>query len=249
MKEIKLPIYSLNEEIKEERKQKYFKTLKKMFPKAKGLTDELYAEIKLELENNNKDILILLMENSVYHVLDAVADIYAKYDIEEVVSLDEGISNVLCHYNEKLNRFETLPRLPIEYTYSTIHYYTYLILARSYNKEIVKKGEEDILSPQEMIKKIDEQKQDNSLTQMPYELGFIQDLKRVTKKLLPREKELLIKRYGIETGKERTIQDLADEYGLTKGRVDQIIQNALKKLRANEKTPLLKDYNLRDMGL
>ena len=56
-----------------------------------------------------------------------------------------------------------------------------------------------------------------------------------TRKLLriltPREQTILKKRFGIDGGKEQTLQELSDEFGVTRERIRQIERKALAKLR------------------
>jgi RNA polymerase sigma factor (sigma-70 family) len=56
-----------------------------------------------------------------------------------------------------------------------------------------------------------------------------------TRKLLrvlsPREQTILRKRFGIDGGKEQTLQELSQEFGVTRERIRQIERKALSKLR------------------
>lgn len=56
-----------------------------------------------------------------------------------------------------------------------------------------------------------------------------------TRKLLrvlnPREQTILRKRFGIDGGKEQTLQELSQEFGVTRERIRQIERKALAKLR------------------
>ncbi len=47
-----------------------------------------------------------------------------------------------------------------------------------------------------------------------------------------REKQILILRYGLEDGTFRTLEETAKEFKISRERVRQIENNALKKLRA-----------------
>jgi RNA polymerase sigma factor (sigma-70 family) len=49
--------------------------------------------------------------------------------------------------------------------------------------------------------------------------------------LTPREQTILKKRFGIDGGKEQTLQELSDEFGVTRERIRQIERKALAKLR------------------
>jgi len=48
--------------------------------------------------------------------------------------------------------------------------------------------------------------------------------------LRDREKKILIKRFGLEDGKTRTLQEIGNQEGVTRERVRQIVRNALNKM-------------------
>jgi len=50
-------------------------------------------------------------------------------------------------------------------------------------------------------------------------------------KMSEREKQILILRYGLEDGTFRTLEETAKEFKISRERVRQIENNALKKLR------------------
>ena len=58
-------------------------------------------------------------------------------------------------------------------------------------------------------------------------------------RLAPREKQVLILRYGFGGGRECTLEELGRRFGLTRERVRQIEQKALRKLRRPEFVALL----------
>jgi len=69
-----------------------------------------------------------------------------------------------------------------------------------------------------------------------YEL-YLKDLKNyvlnnILSILSEREREILKLRYGLEDGKERSLEEVAYHFGITRERVRQIIQKAKKKLRS-----------------
>lgn len=59
--------------------------------------------------------------------------------------------------------------------------------------------------------------------------------------LCEREREIVKKFYGIAC-QEMTLEEIGDEFGLTRERVRQIKEKALRKLRANPKNKILKVY-------
>jgi RNA polymerase primary sigma factor len=56
-------------------------------------------------------------------------------------------------------------------------------------------------------------------------------IREVLKVLHPREREILEMRFGLDTGEERTLEEVGKEFGLTRERIRQIEAKALSKLR------------------
>lgn len=69
-----------------------------------------------------------------------------------------------------------------------------------------------------------------------------EDLKKVLKLLMPRERKLLILRYGLEDGVERTLIEVGKIMGLSRSRVGEIISRAKWKLRHLPQVKQMKDY-------
>ena len=67
------------------------------------------------------------------------------------------------------------------------------------------------------------------------------DIDRALSTLSPREKEILQRFYGIGT-REMTLEEIGDEYGLTRERVRQIKEKALRGLRKSSRSEILKPY-------
>jgi RNA polymerase primary sigma factor len=64
---------------------------------------------------------------------------------------------------------------------------------------------------------------------------------RVLMLLSDKERQIILKAFGIG-GQEMSLEEIGDEMGLTRERVRQIREKALKKLRENPKSKLLKSY-------
>jgi RNA polymerase primary sigma factor len=62
------------------------------------------------------------------------------------------------------------------------------------------------------------------------------------KALKDKEKDILCRRFGITTGKMETLEEIGEDYGVTRERVRQIEERALKKLKHPKYRRLLKDY-------
>jgi len=60
--------------------------------------------------------------------------------------------------------------------------------------------------------------------------------------LNPREQKILRLRFGLEDGKTHTLEEVGQEFGVTRERIRQIEAKALQKLRKHEEAQKLKDY-------
>ena len=60
--------------------------------------------------------------------------------------------------------------------------------------------------------------------------------------LAPREQKILKMRFGLETGRTHTLEEVGNEFGVTRERIRQIEAKALEKLRKHEKSQKLQDY-------
>lgn len=61
-------------------------------------------------------------------------------------------------------------------------------------------------------------------------------------KLTPREEKVIRLRYGLDDGKQRTLEEVGKEFNVTRERIRQIEAKALRKLRQPSKSKKLRDY-------
>ncbi len=64
----------------------------------------------------------------------------------------------------------------------------------------------------------------------------------VLKNLTDRERKVLVLRFGLEDGHQRTLEEVGQEFGVTRERIRQIEAKALRKLRHPSRGKALKDY-------
>jgi len=69
-----------------------------------------------------------------------------------------------------------------------------------------------------------------------------EQIDEVLSSLTPREQRVLRLRFGLEDGRSRTLEEIGQEFELTRERIRQIEAKALKKLRHPSRSRKLKDY-------
>jgi RNA polymerase primary sigma factor len=69
-----------------------------------------------------------------------------------------------------------------------------------------------------------------------------EQLARVLSSLTPREKKVLILRFGLEDGRTRTLDEVGREFNVTRERIRQIEAKALRKMRHPSRSKKLRDY-------
>lgn len=69
-----------------------------------------------------------------------------------------------------------------------------------------------------------------------------EQLDKVLGTLTPREREILELRYGLADGRERTLEDVGKIFNVTRERIRQIQEKALRKLRHPARSKKLREF-------
>ncbi|MBQ3831889.1 MAG: sigma-70 family RNA polymerase sigma factor, partial [Bacteroidales bacterium] len=73
------------------------------------------------------------------------------------------------------------------------------------------------------------------------EESLSKEIERVLAALTEREREIVKMFFGIG-GPERTLEEISDQFGLTRERVRQIKEKAIRRLKHSNRSKLLKSY-------
>jgi len=78
--------------------------------------------------------------------------------------------------------------------------------------------------------------------EMTYQAMMREQIDEVLATLSPREARILRMRFGLDSGRAYTLEEVGLKFGLTRERIRQIEGKALRQLRHPHKARLLKDY-------
>ena len=99
-------------------------------------------------------------------------------------------------------------------------------------------GEDEDSSLGDFIKDVDSVSPEEAAT---YEL-LKEHIDDTLELLTPREQKILRMRFGLEDGRSHTLEEVGQEFGVTRERIRQIEAKALTKLRKHKDSKRLKDY-------
>jgi len=98
-------------------------------------------------------------------------------------------------------------------------------------------GEEDSGALSNVVPDPDKSPEDSALDNIENE-----EIGAVLNELKDKEKKVIILRFGLDGGEERTLEEIGAMFGVTRERVRQIEEKALAKLRHSTREKKLKDY-------
>ena len=72
--------------------------------------------------------------------------------------------------------------------------------------------------------------------------SLVQEVKNILSTLDDREAEIIKLSFGIESGQRATLEEIGEKFNLTRERIRQIKEKALRKLRASKRSNKLREY-------
>ena len=155
------------------------------------------------------------------------------------VGLTKRISNAYSHLEQELERppsveeLATYLNVEIEEVAATIN-----VTVRHVSMDSpLNEGEENTL-----IDVMENSNAERADMQIMFRDSLRQEIQRSLSLLTPRQKEVICCFYGIGVDEPVSLEDLGSRYGLTRERVRQIKDKALKKLQTYSGSNLLRDY-------
>jgi len=155
------------------------------------------------------------------------------------VGLTKRISHAYSHLEQEFERppsveeLATYLNVEIEEVAATIN-----VASRHISMDSpLSEGEENTL-----MDVLENSNADSADKQIMFNDSLRQEIQRSLSLLTPRQKEVICSFYGIGVDEPVSLEDLGARYGLTRERVRQIKDKALKKLQTYSASNLLRDY-------
>ncbi len=238
----KLPIYTLDRNLIKKRKQNYINMGKEIYPKTEPLTEEKYDVIFNSFNSGNKHCLNELFTLSIDHIIKTLANIYAKYDIENVLPFEESLSVSLEAIIKYVNNYETLPNSHWDYLCKILNITIYNKLTKIYSRTKHYQDKVETQPNSSIIYIIDKQgSQSNEYSKIL--INEARERINKTKAKLPsRNAKVLELRYGLNNNNPLTFEEIGKIENVGRNCAHQLVSAALKRVRKPENIKKLNIY-------
>ena len=247
--EEKVPLYTEIKEVREQRKQKYIKEAKQYYNILDNTSDEEYNRLKKEIANGNECARKEMMERLINPIISALAAIYAKYDIEEIVPFEDGLSYSLEMFNKRLKGFKKFPRLWSEFSISTINFYVFNAVTLYYQSMKYDARNVEYLPEQSLAWEIDKREHE----EFSYHEIVKNDVRKriidIMARLETRQARVLALKYGFYDGCERTFEEISRLENVSRGRAEQLVTQSLRHIRKSKNNRTIRMYRDADLDL
>ncbi len=234
--DVTLPIFTNDKILREHRKQKYIEIGNSVYQNAPDITEKEYKEICDRFKHGDKTVLTRLIELTIKPMNNVLADIFARYDIEEVIPYDETLSYCLERLNKYLLNYTELPDQFTYYASSMLNFYAIKFVNRMYSHAYV--GQQLVETmPQSSVTWKKDQIESCELDTIELNREDVRRLLiRVGHRLSSKQKEAIGLKFGFKTGEEVSFGDIARIYNVSRSRVADLVNSGLDRLRRNGTT-------------
>lgn len=223
----------INEQTIQKRYNEFMKQAEELYPNLNNITILEYRNLREDFLKGDRNALILLFEKSIKDILVCVAKIYSKNEIEGYVPFQEAASYALWHMRNMIANFETLPKYKAHFTESLMAVYLYKKLIQQYEDAIRDQSRYEFMPTSNLAWQVDNQKAED----FDYNTVVSEEFKNAVRKLLKNfnetDQKVLTLRFGLENDEPMTLKEIAETYGVTRSRVDQVVRRVVKKLEKN----------------
>lgn len=237
-----LVLPKFDDNMNQKRNDEYLKKGLEMYLGIKKLEADEYISLREEFLKG-RYVTLELLEKSLYYLIEITASICAKYDIEDILNFDDALGFVIYKYYRANQDLSYMPKSFKEYlaylnkvSYDTI-YNKYRIRQHRFRKDI-------IMSPSQIANTIDHKYAESPNMEI-FNEGNKEKIIKHLEKLGKEDAELLIKKYGLKTGKCMTYKEIGELYGMTKQAVEQRIKKILIKIKSEK----LRDFRTVDSDI
>lgn len=231
-KETIMPIFTTDTLLCKVRQNKYLDKGLDLYQNIEKLTPKTYSSVKQKFDNGDKSQLYRLAELSVYSTIRAVARIYARYDIEEVLPFDEALSYSIECFCDNVLRFETLPEFFCAYEKSLTNHLVFKFIVGHYLESLSRQQVISTMRKNEIVWDIDHKDSDN-FSYKNLNIGdFRTKLNKVFRKCNSRQIDAIQMRFGFN-GKEMTFREISLNMDISRSRAEEIVNQAIHNIRKN----------------
>lgn len=162
--------------------------------------------------------------------------------IIKVVHIINRLELIDMSMDERIQHVSQEAELTEEQVRECLLYRSNFLSAASLNVPI---GEEEEMELIEYVPATPERGQ-KSVEDECMEIFLREEVAEVLETLTDKERDILIKRFGIDGGIPMTLEQVGKNYGVTRERIRQVEEKALQKLRKSRRVKGLKDYYLEE---
>lgn len=226
-----------------QKKLSYIEMGKEIYPNAKEMTLECYNNIRNDLISGDATANKRLLEYSINAIIESTANIYARFEVEDILPFEEALSVLMYKYYKIIKNFTTIPNYYSKYKNSLVNYYVYKIITNQYLSVKIKKDRILIKPINEIYAEMDKDEIDEFTCEDLAKEEFTKRLNKTLKKLKSKNAEMLLYRYGFKTGEVETYEVLGEIFGMTHAGAEYVIEKTIKKLRKPENCKQLMLYS------
>lgn len=224
----------------------YLSQIKEAYPEItdikKGEFEKISAEINAQIQADKPVTAHKKLFDKTYRFLKILANLYAENGID-YKSFNDNMSALQLKIMDKLNN-------KVERKEWFLNFTSYVSALSHYSTSFMNNFQKDNTSQKEFKAKLVDSLLNDEVIKQVYEkeLKSVEDrelrtiLLETLDTLMPREEKMIRYYYGIDDDHQRTLVAAGQEFNISRDRVIQILDKALRKLRHPSRSRKIKDF-------